>query len=236
MKRRLVLVPLLLTFALGCDRRSEELPEWRPEDHDHQIEPNREPAAAPGAQPNAAAAGRPPMAMFARFGITPEVLSTWKQNCAQCHGLIGRGDGPQGAILRARNFADAEWQRVALDEELTRSIQKGKGSMPAFPQLSPEMVTGLVRFIRLMNPDRPPEAEGAAPADGSSPHGSGPGAPGTPAPGTGSGSALPPGHPAPGSALPSGHPTTTGSLPPGHPTSGTAPASLPPGHPTTAPR
>ncbi len=160
----------------GCDRKADELPEWRPEDHDHQNEgspsasgPGAASAAspaAPGAAKEAASGGapRPPMAALERFGITPAVLASWKQNCVPCHGLIGAGDGPQGAVLRPRNLADPAWQRVALDDEIAHAIKKGRGRMPAFPGLPDETVTGLVRLVRLMNPERSAEPE-PAPAE-----------------------------------------------------------------------
>lgn len=149
---RLLTLLLLGSLSLACDRSSENLPEWSARDHDHQTSPNaaQTDVSAPPAQ-------RPGMPAMEKFGITPVILSAWKQNCTPCHGLIGRGDGPQGAALRPPDLTNPKWQRVAIDSEIAHTIKKGRGRMPGFPSLPDETVEGLIRLIRLMNPERPAE-------------------------------------------------------------------------------
>lgn len=153
----------LLAFLTACRTDPGDVREWSPADHDN--------------QPSAANAGtktgqvdptkpRPGMPDLSQHGVDEVILATWKQNCVSCHGVIGRGDGPLGAAVRPPNFTDPEWQRVHLDEEMARSIRKGRGKMPAFAALPPETVDGLVRLIRLLNPTRPtPTEPEAAPSN-----------------------------------------------------------------------
>lgn len=194
---------LLLGVTSACERTPESLPEWRAQDHDHQTQPNQ------AQMDPSAPAARPPV--MDQLGISEVTLAAWKQNCSMCHGIIGRGDGPQGSMLKTPDLTRPSWQRVALDSEMEQTIRKGRGRMPAFGHLPDETIQGLIRLIRMMNAEPPAPAE--------------------------SGSQLPPGHPPTGSALPPGHPPTgagTGSgspLPPGHPPTG---SQLPPGHPPTS--
>jgi mono/diheme cytochrome c family protein len=147
------------------------LPEWTAQDHDHnnkptsgQVDTEKRKAAMPDLTKN---------------GINDVVLAAWKQNCIQCHGVIGRGDGPQGRSLRPPDFTNAGWQRTALDSEMEHTIKKGRGNMPAFGHLPDDTVRGLVNLIRMLNPNRAKEVmkngEGAA-------EGEKPDTPGTPAP------------------------------------------------------
>ncbi len=149
-------VALALSGALsGCRNDPGELREWSPADHDNQ--PSGANAAPKTGQVDPTKP-RPGMPDLSEHGVDEVILATWKQNCVSCHGVIGRGDGPMGAALRPPNFTDPEWQRVHLDEEMVRSIQKGRGKMPAFAALPPETVQGLVRLIRLLNPTRAADA------------------------------------------------------------------------------
>lgn len=107
------------------------------------------------------------MPSLEKFGVNQGVLATWKQNCVPCHGLIGAGDGPQGAILRPTDLTNPRWQKVALDSEIAHTIKQGKGRMPAFPQLPDETVSGLIRLIRLMNPEAAREQTGGSGSGGS---------------------------------------------------------------------
>lgn len=167
-----------LSLTAGCSRPSDSLPEWKASDHDNQAKP------AQGQVDTKAP--RPGMPDLAKEGITDLTLATWKQNCVKCHGLIGRGDGPQAATFRPPDFTNPEWQRVALDTEMERAISKGRGRMPAFGHLPPDTVMSLVRLVRRMGPqaDSPKDAAPAA-AEGARPslppaH---PPLPGRPAPG-----------------------------------------------------
>ena len=36
-------------------------------------------------------------------GLEDVTIVAWSQNCTQCHGQLGRGDGPRGPMLKATN-------------------------------------------------------------------------------------------------------------------------------------
>jgi mono/diheme cytochrome c family protein len=74
---------------------------------------------------------------------------TWRQNCATCHGLQGRGDTQQGQMLRVPDLARPELAKVD-DEALAATIKRGRNKMPSFDKLPDRVVNGLVRYIRRM--------------------------------------------------------------------------------------
>jgi cytochrome c oxidase cbb3-type subunit 3 len=146
---------LLVSVALaGCkDGSAEELPVWTPQDHDNQ--------GAPSPGQVDIKAPRPGMPDLAEHGISDVILATWKQNCTPCHGLIGRGDGPQGRMLRPPDLTSPEYHKRAIDSEMQYTIKKGRGRMPAFGHLPDDTVKGLVNLVRMLNPERTkPEAAG----------------------------------------------------------------------------
>lgn len=209
-----------LPLGAGCDDQSAAaLPIWSPTDHDNQASP------APGQTDTQAP--RPRMPDLAQHGIDDVVLATWKQNCTTCHGLIGRGDGPQSAMFRPPDLTSSTFQERAIDSEIVNTIAKGRGRMPAFGHLPEDTIMGLMKLVRMLGAPKPgaaatPAADGTPSAGTSLPAGHPP---------TGQ---VPAGHPAsgqpPARQLPAGHPPT-GQVPAGHPApSGAAPA-LPPGHP-----
>lgn len=144
-----------LALALGCSRGGEELQEWSPKDHDHTGSPSA--GQVDASQP----------AALQEHGISDVVLATWQQNCVTCHGVIGRGDGPQGRALRPPDFSHPIWQKNALDDHLRRTIEKGRGAMPPFGHLPEDTVTGLIRLIRLLNRER---ATATAPTQSGAPN------------------------------------------------------------------
>jgi mono/diheme cytochrome c family protein len=151
---------LLATFGLACNRERTDVREWRPSDHDHTSSPN---AAQAGAEPS------PAVAAAANHGVDQVTLIAWKQNCITCHGVVGAGDGPQGAALRPTDLTKPAWQASITDEQIAATIRAGKGAMPAFP-LPDSTVTGLVRLVRLLRTGPAPEAgAGTAPTDSGAP-------------------------------------------------------------------
>ncbi len=150
-------------LAWGCDAKNPDaLPEWTPGDHDNQESP---------AAGQVDTSQRSAMPDLEKHGITDVVLATWKQNCVRCHGVIGRGDGPDGRALRPRDLSNPTWQRVALDSEIRRTIEKGRGKMPAFGHLPDETISGLIQLIRMLGPRAAgPDAEspGVSPSAASS--------------------------------------------------------------------
>jgi mono/diheme cytochrome c family protein len=75
------------------------------------------------------------------------VEASWQQQCAACHGPIGHGDGPTGAMLHAADLTQASWQETVTDAQIADVIAHGKGKMPPF-DLPPKVVAGLVARIR----------------------------------------------------------------------------------------
>ena len=120
-------------LAAACDRPpSKDLTEWTPADHEG--EQRQGPSAKQGAKGDA--------------GGTPALVEiAWRNQCANCHGESGRGDGPQGPMFHAADLTNADWQGKVKDADIAASIQNGKGRMPKF-DLPPDVVTGLVARIR----------------------------------------------------------------------------------------
>lgn len=110
-------------------------------------------------------------AALEQHGVSDVILASWKQNCVTCHGVVGRGDGPQGPMVRPPDFTNPVWQKNAMEDHMRRTIMKGRGPMPAFGHLPEETVDGLIRLIRLLNRDRAAAPEAAGSAEGATPAG-----------------------------------------------------------------
>jgi mono/diheme cytochrome c family protein len=115
----------------GCDRGPSEVREWTVDDHDQPPSAAGQVTARPGTE-----------------GVDPSLIDlAWRRNCATCHGAAGRGDGPQGPMVRAPDLTREEWQANISDDEMATIIRKGKNKMPAF-DLPDQVVQGLVQRIR----------------------------------------------------------------------------------------
>jgi cytochrome c oxidase cbb3-type subunit 3 len=130
---------LLLVALAACDRppSGEGIREWTPQDHD-QLEQKARLAAGQQAAPEKDAEAT---------GNRTLVEVTWRNQCAQCHGPLGRGDGPNGPMLKATDLTKDDWQAKTTDPEIAASIREGKGRMPKFDLPEP-VVAGLVARIR----------------------------------------------------------------------------------------
>jgi len=89
------------------------------------------------------------------FGNDPAILETgeaiYAEKCVTCHGENGDGAGPSAATFNPppADFTDLEWiNNGAREQDLTASIEEGKGQMPAFEDLTPEEVTAVYEFVR----------------------------------------------------------------------------------------
>lgn len=134
---------MVLLFCGACDRppTDEGLREWSPQEHDRKEETERLQAGAQAsAQPKQAAgdAGDDNRAL---------VEITWRQQCLQCHGMVGHGDGPNGPMVKAPDLTREEFQAKATDAEIAETIKNGRKLMPKF-DLPPAIVVGLVARIR----------------------------------------------------------------------------------------
>jgi cytochrome c oxidase cbb3-type subunit 3 len=122
-------------IAGGCDRppsvELKDMKEWTPADHDGEK-----------AQANAKQGARGDGG-----GAIVVVEATWRQQCATCHGTVGKGDGPQGAMFKAADLSREDWQAKVKDEDIAAAIKNGKGRMPKF-DLPDDVVRGLVARVR----------------------------------------------------------------------------------------
>lgn len=213
--RRMATWAVAVLVVAGCNR--SEVRDWSTEDHD-----NAQPVEAPQ-RPEMHPPTETPRE--GEHGPSAVVMAAWKQNCMTCHGIIGRGDGPQGAELRPPDLTDPAWQRSVDDERIRQTLKSGRGAMPAFGHLPNDTIDGLVALVRMLSSDRGVSASSPSPSGAGTalpPSHPPVASPGAPAPGH---PALPPGHP----PLPAGHPPLPADHPP---VSGNQSASaLPPGHP-----
>lgn len=98
-------------------------------------------------------------------GVNDVVFAAWKANCVTCHGLTGKGDGPQGPMMRPPDMTSAAWQRTRIESEMAHAIKNGRGRMPSFAHLPEKTIDGLVKLVRMLGPDARRTEESA---DGSS--------------------------------------------------------------------
>jgi mono/diheme cytochrome c family protein len=83
----------------------------------------------------------------------------FKQLCATCHGVSGKGDGPAAAALRPkpRDMSDAEWQASVDDAYLADIIKRGGAAlgksplMTPFPALNEQQLKDIIAFIRTLD-------------------------------------------------------------------------------------
>jgi mono/diheme cytochrome c family protein len=123
----------------GCESppSASSLQQWTPADH-HSTDDDK--LAAVGAQRQAPLAN-------SGDGVAQLVDITWRQQCTNCHGPAGRGDGQMGPMLHAPDLTRVEWQSVVTDAELSATIKNGKNRMPKF-DLPDVVLQGLVGRIR----------------------------------------------------------------------------------------
>jgi mono/diheme cytochrome c family protein len=138
-RRSSILSALLAGTLLSCESEPKDLREWRPNDHDHTETP------APG-QVAISDAGSSAAQMH---GLDEVTFIAWRQNCVQCHGPLGKGDGPQASSVGASDLTRPEWQSAVSDGEIARIILEGRGRMPSFVLPKPT-VDALVKLIRLL--------------------------------------------------------------------------------------
>jgi cytochrome c oxidase cbb3-type subunit 3 len=133
-----------LLGAAACDQppSADSLPEWKPTDH-HSADDNGGQASGQQAAPNAGAG-----AGAARGTDVAQLVDlTWRQQCSQCHGMSGRGDGQMGPMLHTRDLTDPDWQRKVSDADIATTIRTGKDKMPKFDLPDP-VLQGLVARVR----------------------------------------------------------------------------------------
>ncbi len=88
---------------------------------------------------------------------------TYMDNCAQCHGDSGKGDGPEAEMysVTPADFTDAHMMKEMTDGEIFWKMSEGRKPMPSFKKrLSEEQRWQLVHFLRTFSAgaDPPPKA------------------------------------------------------------------------------
>jgi cytochrome c oxidase cbb3-type subunit 3 len=136
------LVILAAWSATGCDKPAADLAEWTVADHNNQGDTRL--TARRQRQPGAAARGSNHVPPSQR---NPLIDVAWQKQCANCHGKLGRGNGPQSAMFKVRDLTDPAWQAAAKDDAMIDIIRKGKDKMPAF-NLPDATIKELVQHIR----------------------------------------------------------------------------------------
>lgn len=95
------------------------------------------------------AMARPGQSVPSLEGIVPAANSTqlWQDNCAGCHGLQARGDGPAAAWLTPRptNLVEYSYNRKYLAEVLWNGV--AGTSMPAWRDQAPQTLAALIDLV-----------------------------------------------------------------------------------------
>ena len=89
-----------------------------------------------------------------------ESEKVYKFYCAQCHGLTGKGDGPnvtKDFPVSPRNFTNAKEMNKLSDADMKNVIMDGGPSASKSPMMPPwgktltaEQVDGLVKHLRVL--------------------------------------------------------------------------------------
>lgn len=102
------------------------------------------------------------LGLYASFSVTYgqegeqqiNAKSLFEYHCATCHGSDGKGT-KRGHELKARSFADADWQAKTTDEQILNSITNGKKKMPRWSEkLKPEEMQALAKYVRKLAPKK----------------------------------------------------------------------------------
>ena len=136
---RIITAAMFALALAACGRSSSDMREWQASDHDQPIGQQGQQGQQVPARPSSSSQSGPDKSL---------VELAWARNCASCHGLVGRGDGPQGPMVRAPDLTRGDWQGQVTDEQISDVIRKGRNRMPAFENLPPQVITGLVARIR----------------------------------------------------------------------------------------
>lgn len=133
-------VAVALGVGLGACESKPALREWQPSDH------QPPPTVAPAGQGEGSSA--PETDSTARAAA-----ALWEMRCASCHGVRGRGDGPNkppGAQLP--DMTAPSYRSAHSDAELHAIIKQGRGLMPPFAaQLTDLGIDALITHVRTLS-------------------------------------------------------------------------------------
>lgn len=138
---------LLASLLVDCERLQpvEEIREWTPNDH-HSRDDDR---ARPQGSTSAATAD-PADSTDRNRQLAQLIEFAWRQQCSQCHGPTGKGDGPSGPMVETPDLTREQWQAAVSDSEIVSIIRSGRGKMPRFDLLPDVVLRGIVSRIRSM--------------------------------------------------------------------------------------
>lgn len=83
----------------------------------------------------------------------------YMDNCAQCHGEQGKGDGPDAPLYAVvpTNFTDAHMMGEMTDGEIFWKVSEGRRPMPSFKKrLTEEQRWQVVNYLRTFAPKPAP--------------------------------------------------------------------------------
>jgi mono/diheme cytochrome c family protein len=90
----------------------------------------------------------------------------YMDECAQCHGEGGKGDGPEAAMHdpAPSNITDSKHMNTVTDGEIFYQISEGRKPMPSFKKrLTEDQRWGLVLFVRTFSASVAPPIPGKMP-------------------------------------------------------------------------
>ncbi len=91
-----------------------------------------------------------PTAPAAAAGVSGETVYNEK-GCVGCHGAQGKGDGPAGVAVKARNFTDAKWKNGTDLASVMKTIESGIAGTSMAPykgQLSADELKAVAEHVR----------------------------------------------------------------------------------------
>lgn len=149
--------------GLGCDRPPSPAAarEWTASDHDHADEKGK--VLSGESSTGSGKRGAKGDKTKAADDVAAVVDLTWQKQCAVCHGVAGRGDGPNGPLVKAPDLTAADWQAKITDAEMAATIKGGRGLMPKF-DLGDDVIAGLVARVRALGGRGPAAPVAPAPS------------------------------------------------------------------------
>lgn len=156
----LLLRGLFAALVFGCQSAPNDVRTWQVSDHTNVGAATPDPS---NPRVPRQSTGEPSTTVE---GLDEVSIVTWRTKCSVCHGSIGKGDGPQGAMFETRDLSEPAWHATVSDEQIYEVIQKGRNQMPAFA-LPEKVARNLVKLVRLFNRERhaPRPAPTAAPTN-----------------------------------------------------------------------
>jgi hypothetical protein len=90
--------------------------------------------------------------LLAACGRNERMDMLYTQRCLNCHGVIGRGDGPMAAVLPVAPPDFRQTVEKKGNPQIRRAIAEGKGLMPAFePALKPSEINDMLQMVRFLS-------------------------------------------------------------------------------------